>query len=128
MNNLLIQLNNHILTEAVVVVIAWLFDLQLPVQSVPITTKVVSSNPDHGKVYSIQQYVIKFVSNLRKVCVLPRYSCFYHHDITDILLKVVLKIITLTHNLTPVNLITFSSILFPFSLLPKKHKYFFYSK
>jgi len=31
--------------------------LQLPVQSVPITTKVVSSNPVHGEVYSIQHYV-----------------------------------------------------------------------
>jgi hypothetical protein len=29
-------------------------DLQLPVQSVPITTKVVSLNPVHGEVYSIQ--------------------------------------------------------------------------
>ena len=29
-------------------------DLQLPVQSVPITTKVVSLNPAHGEVYSIQ--------------------------------------------------------------------------
>jgi len=34
------------------------------VQSVPITTKVVSSNPTHSKVYSIQQYVVKFVSDL----------------------------------------------------------------
>jgi hypothetical protein len=33
----------------------------------PITTKVVSLNPAHGKVYSIQHYVIKFVSNLRQV-------------------------------------------------------------
>jgi hypothetical protein len=32
-------------------------DLQLPVQSVPITTKVVSLNPIHGNVYSIQHYV-----------------------------------------------------------------------
>ena len=39
-------------------------DLQLPVQSVPITTKVESSNPTHGKVYSIQHYVIKFISDL----------------------------------------------------------------
>jgi len=39
-------------------------DLQLPVQSVPITTKVMSSNPTHGEVYSIQCYVIKFVSDL----------------------------------------------------------------
>ena len=29
--------------------------------------KVVSSNPFHGEVYSIQQYVIKFVSDLRLV-------------------------------------------------------------
>ena len=39
----------------------------VPVPSVPITTKVVSSNPVHGKVYSIQHYVIKFVSGLRQV-------------------------------------------------------------
>ena len=47
--------------------IVWLLDLQLPVQSVPITTKVVSSNSIHGKVYSMQHYVIKFVSDLRQV-------------------------------------------------------------
>jgi hypothetical protein len=44
---------------AVVVVIVWLFDLQLPVQSVPITTKVESSNPIHGELYSMQNYVNK---------------------------------------------------------------------
>ena len=33
------------------------------VQSVPITTKAVSSKPDHGEVYLIQHYVIKFVSD-----------------------------------------------------------------
>jgi len=32
-------------TGAVVVVIVWYLDLQLPVPSVPIITKVVSSNP-----------------------------------------------------------------------------------
>jgi hypothetical protein len=32
-------------------------------QSMPITTKVVSSNRVHGGVYSIQHYVIKFVSD-----------------------------------------------------------------
>jgi hypothetical protein len=42
-------------------------ELKLPVQSVIITTKVVSLNPAHGEVYSIQHYVIKFVSNLRQV-------------------------------------------------------------
>jgi len=33
-------------------------------QSVPITTKVVSSNTAHGKVHAIRHYVIKFVSDL----------------------------------------------------------------
>jgi hypothetical protein len=36
-------------------------------QSVLITTNVMSSNPAHGEVYSIQRYVIKFVSDLRQV-------------------------------------------------------------
>ena len=31
-----------------------------------VTTKVVSSNPVHNEVYSIQHYVIKFVSDLRE--------------------------------------------------------------
>jgi succinate dehydrogenase/fumarate reductase flavoprotein subunit len=39
-----------LIRRAIMVVIIWWLDLQLPVQSVPITTKVVSSNPDHGKV------------------------------------------------------------------------------
>ena len=36
-------------------------------QSVPVTTKVMSSNPLDGEAYSIQRYVIKFVSYLRQV-------------------------------------------------------------
>ena len=36
-------------------------------QAVPITTKVVSSNPIHGEVYSIQLYVMKFLSDLQQV-------------------------------------------------------------
>ena len=36
-------------------------------QSLPIITNVVSSNLAHGGVYSIQEYVIKFVSDLRQV-------------------------------------------------------------
>jgi hypothetical protein len=36
-------------------------------QSLPITTDVVSSNSVHGEVYSIQLYVIKFGSDLRWV-------------------------------------------------------------
>jgi len=42
-------------------------NLQLHMQSVPITTNVVSSNSVHGGVYSIQHYVMKFVSDLRQV-------------------------------------------------------------
>ena len=38
-------------------------DLQLPMQSVPIITNVVSSNPTQA----IQHYVIKFVNDLRQV-------------------------------------------------------------
>jgi len=36
-------------------------------QSVPITTNIVSSNPTNGEVYTIQHYVIKFVSDLPQV-------------------------------------------------------------
>jgi hypothetical protein len=38
--------------------------LDLPVESVPITTDFVSSNPVPGEVYSIQHYVIKFANDL----------------------------------------------------------------
>ena len=66
-----------------VVMTVWWLDLQLPVQSVPVTTKFVSSNPVHGEVYLIQHYVIKLVSDLRQVGVFrflhqynwtPRYN------------------------------------------------------
>jgi hypothetical protein len=43
-------------------------DLQLPMQSMPNITDVVSLNPTHGEVYSIQHYVIEFA----------RYSVFLH--------------------------------------------------
>ena len=49
------------------VVIVCSLDLQLPIQSFPIITKVVSLNTVHGEVYLIQHYVIKFVSDLRQV-------------------------------------------------------------
>jgi hypothetical protein len=35
--------------------------------TVPIATNVVSLNPAHREVYSIQHYVIKFVSDLQQV-------------------------------------------------------------
>ena len=34
-------------------VIVWQLDLQLPMQSVRVTTNVVSSNPTQGEVYNI---------------------------------------------------------------------------
>ena len=36
-------------------------------QSAPITTKVLISNPAHGEVYAIPHYMIKFVSDLWQV-------------------------------------------------------------
>ena len=49
------------------IVIVWLLDLLLPMQSMPIITNAVSSNPDHGEAYSIQHFVIMVVSDLRQV-------------------------------------------------------------
>ena len=49
---------------AIVVVIDWWLDFRLHVQSVPITTNPMSLNPAHGKMYSIQLYMIHFVSEL----------------------------------------------------------------
>jgi len=42
-------------------------EIIINMQSVPITTKVMCSNSAHGDVYSIQQYVIKFVRDMRQV-------------------------------------------------------------
>ena len=59
-------------------------------QSVPITNKVVSSNPIHVEVYSIQHYVIKFVSDLQQVSGflrihlhIPTYPPTYIGDIRE---------------------------------------------
>jgi hypothetical protein len=68
-------------------------------QSVPITIKVVSSNPVHGEVYSKQHYMIKFVSDLRQVGGFSPVSStnkFDRHDRTEILLKV--RLSTINHN------------------------------
>ena len=42
-------------------------DRTVPVQSVHITSKFASLNAADGEVYSIQHYVIEFVSDLRQV-------------------------------------------------------------
>ena len=75
-------------------------DLQLHVQSVPVTTKIVSYNRAHGEVYSIQHYMIKFVSDLWQVGGFLRVLRFPpiktdRHNITEILLKLALNTITL---------------------------------
>ena len=72
-------------------------DLQLPLQSLPITTKVVSSNPVHGGLHSIQHYVIKFsVTCDMSVFSVSSTNKTDLHDITEILLNVALNIINQT--------------------------------
>jgi hypothetical protein len=66
-------------------------------QSVPITNKVVSSNPAHVEVYSTQPYVIKFVSVLRWFSPVTSTNKTDRHVVTEILLKLALNTITLTH-------------------------------
>ena len=75
---------------AVMVVIVWQ-DLQLPMQSVPHTTKVVSANPAQAR--CTIQHVIKFVSDFRRVGGFLRVLRFLPliKLTTGILLKVALK-------------------------------------
>jgi hypothetical protein len=71
-------------------------DLQLPVHSVLITINVMSSNLADSEVYSIQHYLIKFVSNLRWFSPVNPVSSTNKTDcqhITEILLKVALSTI-----------------------------------
>ena len=68
------------------VVIIWQLYLQLPVHSVPITIKVVSSTPAHGDVYSIQHYVTDlWFSPDTPVSTTNNTN---QHNLTEILLKV----------------------------------------
>jgi hypothetical protein len=64
-------------------------------QTVPITTNIVSSSPAHGELYTKQHYVIKFVNDLFSPSI-PASSTNKtdFHNITDILVKVVLNTIT----------------------------------
>ena len=48
------------------------------VQSMPITTKVVSSNPAHGEVYLIQHYVLNLSVTCDMSVVFTGYSGFLH--------------------------------------------------
>ena len=75
-------------------------------QSVPITTNIMRSNPTHGEVYLIQYYVIKFVSDLtagRWFSTRPPVSSTNktdRHEIDEILFKVALNTIKQTNKQT----------------------------
>jgi hypothetical protein len=62
----------------------------------------MSLDPAHGGIYSIQHYLVNFVSDLRQVGGFIRVLRFSftnkidRHDITEILLKVVWNTLTLT--------------------------------
>ena len=66
-------------------------------KSVPITTKVVSSNPAHDEVYTIQHCMLKFVGDLRQVRGFPLGNPVFfanktdRYDLTEILLQMVLQ-------------------------------------
>jgi hypothetical protein len=73
---------------------------QQPIQLVPITAKVVSSNLSHVELYSTQHYVIKFISDfLRQIGGFLRVLRFLppiklNATKTEILLKVSLNTTT----------------------------------
>ena len=75
-------------------------DLQLPMQSVPITTDVVSSNLHQGKVYNICNKVCQWLVTGQWFSTgLPVSSTNKtdRHDITEIVLKVALNTIKQTN-------------------------------
>ena len=81
--------------------IVWQLDLQLPRQSVAITTDVVSSNLVQGKVYNIMWWSVSDlwqVSGFLWVLWFPPPIKTDRHDITEILLKVALNTIKQTNN------------------------------
>ena len=69
-----------------------------------------SSNPAHGEVYSLQEYVIYFVSDLFSPDPpLSSRSKAYRNDVTEIFLKVAFNTITL-------------SLIFKIFLVDSEHK------
>jgi hypothetical protein len=74
-------------------------------QSMPIITKVVSSNPTHGKVYSTQHYVKQLICQWLVIdrlfssgTLVASNNYTDRHFITEILLKVALNTIILKNN------------------------------
>ena len=69
--------------EAVVVMIIMKLDFQLQVQPVPINTNAMSSNPAHGKVYSIQLYMIHFSTTCDRTMVFSTSTPVSPNNKTD---------------------------------------------
>jgi hypothetical protein len=92
-------------------VIVWWLDLQLPVQSVPIITNIVSSNPVHGEVTTLCDKSLRVTSTGRWFSLDTPVSSNKtdRHDINDILLKVALNSISLNFNVIKHSLETTSS-------------------
>jgi hypothetical protein len=67
------------LQGAVVAVIVWKLDLQLPIQSVPITTDVVSSNLNQGEVYNIMNRIFKNKNRNVVIINMKNISMFYRN-------------------------------------------------
>jgi hypothetical protein len=83
----------------VVVVIVWLLDLQLPMQSVLITTNVVNSHLAHVFDTTLCDKVCQWLAAGRWFSLGTPISSINktdRNDITEILLKVILNTITLT--------------------------------
>ena len=72
-------------------------DLQLSMQISVYYHLCCEFESTYGEVYSIKQYVIKFVSDLRQMGASTNKAD--HHDIIKILLKVALNTITLTQKI-----------------------------
>jgi hypothetical protein len=99
------SISNYLFNRGAVVAVIVL-DLQLPMQSVSITTKVVSWNPVHGEVSSIHWTLCdkvcqwfttgRWFSPWTPVSSINKTA---HHDITAILMKVALNTINLPYPL-----------------------------
>jgi hypothetical protein len=53
LHNCLLYKDLHVLEGTIMAMTVWKFNLQLPIQSMPITTDIVRSNLDQGEVYNI---------------------------------------------------------------------------
>ena len=92
--------------------------------SIYIYSNIVNSTPAHGEVYSIQHYMIKFVSDVQEVSgfslgtPVSSINKTYCHDITEILLKVALS--TKTPHL---HLLDFLSTSFYFNMVVTRQNF-----